>query len=121
MLDEKYNLERKIKSGKGDSKEVIKKLPDFAGAAGVVACWSYRNAEDLKHPDWHYRSGGHAIGLIKQQGDKGLYLYDSNFGIYQWKKEQGVSLKDDLKRYLLGKQIYGVHVWPNATMKVCKK
>lgn len=121
MLDEKYNLAREIKSGKGDCKGVIKKLPDFAGAAGVVACWSYRNAEDLNHPDWHYRSGGHAIGLIKQQDDKGLYLYDSNFGIYQWIEQEGRSLKDDLKRYLIEQKIYGVDVWPNATMKVYKK
>ena len=119
MLD-KYDLKREIESGKSRSIKIINKLSKATGVVGVVACWSYRNAEDNKRSDLRYRSGGHAIGLIKQPGNGGIYLFDSNYGIYKW-EQQGMPLDEEVKRYLLEKRIYGVHVWPNATMKVYKK
>lgn len=45
----------------------------------------------------------HAMALLKLKSDGKIYLFDANFGVFEWIREPGVKLKTDIKKYVLQK------------------
>lgn len=100
----------------GASVSLVNSLPSFSGNAAVVIGWRCQDT-----PSCFSKFGitlshsGHAVALLRLKNNGVVYLYDPNCGIYEWIPSPGVSLKSDLKQYMLAKE-YGVHVRMDGAM-----
>lgn len=102
------HIKRKTAIGYGAAVDLVNSLPKKSGNVTIVTCWDFSSEEHMKvkqgclgrfrTPDsW----AGHAVALFKSKKSGAIVFYDPNFGRYLWKPTAGMSLKSDIKRYLI--------------------
>lgn len=114
-----YELKKEVARDHDPSVKLVNSLPTASGNAAIVASWSIQDELScLGRFGPFFRNMGHAVGLMKLKQSQAVYLYDPNYGVFKWRQESGVSLKSDLKQYMLRTGVYGRRVKMEAAMKI---
>lgn len=99
------------------SVELVNALPvQSDGNAVVLMTWAlHKNSSTLKRMlSWD--DGAHSMVLLKLKHHENIYLFDPNFGTFEWVVSPGVELKTDVKRFMLANYPYGMAYLRDAMM-----
>lgn len=97
------------------SVELVNALPvKSEGNAVVLMTWALHKNSCMLKRMLSWDDGAHSMVLLKHR--KSIYLFDPNFGTFEWVASPGVELKTDIKRYMLANYPYAMAYMRDSMM-----
>jgi hypothetical protein len=102
------NINCKIAKNRNKAEKLLGSLENFSGNAVIVMGWEIENtAHCLSSLGVFNAQGGHALAALKLKHNGSVYLYDPNYGVYQWCRSPGASLMFEIQQFIRDKD-YGM-------------
>ncbi|WP_409281680.1 hypothetical protein [Pseudomonas defluvii] len=99
-----FGVKKIIARDYSSSVALVNSLPEKFSNTAILTGWQYSDKQSCLDRFGFYRpsaQGGHVVALFKLKGAGEIYMYDANFGVHKWHPTSGVSLKTDMKRYMI--------------------
>lgn len=99
-----FGVRKIIARDYSSSVALVNSLPKAFGNVAILTGWQYSDTQSCLNRFGFYRpsaKGGHVVALFKLKSAGEIYMYDANFGVHRWNPVSGVSLKTDMKRYMI--------------------